>query len=339
MDRVIIIAEAGVNHNGSLKLAKKLVAVAAEAGADYVKFQTFKAENIVSKKAEKAKYQQQRTRKKESQLQMLERLELTEKDHRKLIEYCEKKSIKFLSTPFDLESIELLKKMGVTIGKVPSGEITNLPYLQKMASSFDELILSTGMSELDEVEAALKVLLDAGAKKEKITILHCTTEYPAPMEAVNLNAMITMQKKFGVRVGYSDHTKGIEVPIAAVALGAAIIEKHFTLSRRMKGPDHKASLEPDELKEMVISIHNIEKALGDGSKKPSLSEQKNLRVARKSIVAARNMSAGHILRKDDIAIKRPGSGISPMLIDEIIGKKLKTSVREDELFSFEHFEN
>jgi N,N'-diacetyllegionaminate synthase len=338
MDKVMIIAEAGVNHNGSLKLAKKLIDVAKKAGADYVKFQTFKAKNIASKNAGKAAYQKKTTGKGGSQQAMLQKLELNESDHQKLISYCKKKSIKFLSTPFDLDSIFLLKKMGIKIGKIPSGEITNLPYLQQMAVAFEELILSTGMSNLEEVEQALNILIKAGAKKEKITVLHCTTEYPTPMNDVNLNAMVTMKKKLGVQTGYSDHTRGIEVAVAAVALGAIIIEKHFTLDRNMRGPDHKASLEPNELKEMVTAIRNIERALGNGIKKPSLSEQRNIKVARKSLIAAKNMEVGHLIQKKDIDIKRPGNGISPMMIDEIMGKKLVKAIREDELLTPEHFQ-
>ena len=338
MNNVLIIAEAGVNHNGDIKLAKKLVDMAAKAGADIVKFQTFKAKNIASKKAVKAEYQKKTTGKKESLFEMLKKLELTKKDHEKLIIYCNERSIKFLSTPFDSDSILLLKSLGIKVGKIPSGEITNLPYLQKMAVTFDELIVSTGMSNLDEVETSLNILIEAGAKKEKITLLHCTTEYPTPMEDVNLKAMLTMQKKFGVQVGYSDHTAGIEVAVAAVALGASVIEKHFTLDRNMKGPDHKASLEPRELKTMITAIRNIEKALGDGIKRPSLSEQKNMEAARKSLVAARDMEAGHRIEQEDINIKRPGNGISPLFINDIKGKKLIKAVKEDELFTFGHFD-
>lgn len=338
MKRVIIIAEAGVNHNGDIKIAKKLIDAAAKAGADFVKFQSFKAKNVASKRAGKAQYQEKTTGKKESQLEMLRKLELSKKDHQKLLEYCNKRSIKFLSTPFDSDSIVLLKSFGVTIGKIPSGEITNLPYLQQMAITFEELILSTGMSDLGEVKAALDVLITSGAEKEKITILHCTTEYPTPMEDVNLRAMQAMQKELGVRVGYSDHTEGTEVAIAAVALGALIIEKHFTLDRKMKGPDHKASIEPRELKAMVAAIRNIEKAMGNGIKAPSPSEQKNIKVARKSLVAARNLQAGHVIEQEDIGIKRPGDGISPMLINEIKGKRLIKEVKEDEVLTFEHFD-
>ena len=338
MSRLVIVAEAGVNHNGNLRIAKKLIDVAKESGADFVKFQSFKAQKIVSKNAVKAAYQKKSIGKSETQFEMLKKLELTKKDHEKLIAYCKKRSIKFLSSPFDTDSILLLKNLGISIGKIPSGEITNLPYLEQMAAAFDQLFVSTGMCDLNEVEAALNVLIRSGAKKEKITVLHCTTEYPTPMEEVNLIAMLTMQKKFGVKVGYSDHTAGIEIPIAAATLGAAVIEKHFTLDRNMKGPDHKASLEPKELKAMITAIRNIEKALGNGIKKPSLSERKNMAIVRKSLVAARNMQAGHILQIDDINIKRPGNGISPMQINEITGKELLKSILEDEVLTPHHFE-
>jgi len=338
VNKVIIIAEAGVNHNGSLKIARRLIDEAKKAGADYVKFQTFKAKSIASKKAEKADYQKKTANKRETQFQMLRKLELSENDHKKLIAYCLKRSIDFLSTPFDSDSIILLKKMGIKIGKIPSGEITNLPYLEQMSATFDELILSTGMSTLEEVEVALDVLVRAGTKKEKITVLHCTSEYPTPMEEVNLNAMLTMKEKFGVNIGYSDHTKGVEVPIAAAALGAKIIEKHFTLNKDMKGPDHRASLEPDELQHMVAGIRNIEKALGNGIKKPSKSEQKNIIVARKSLIAARKMEAGYVIQENDIVIKRPGNGISPMMINKIVGKKLIKPIQKEDLLTPGHFQ-
>jgi N,N'-diacetyllegionaminate synthase len=333
-NKVIIIAEAGVNHNGSIELAKQLVDVAADAGADYVKFQTFKAEKIASKSAEKAQYQKNITGNSESQLSMLKKLELSHDDHLVLIDYCKSKNISFLSTPFDLDSIDLLKQLGITLGKIPSGEITNLPYLKKMATGFDELILSTGMANMKEIEDAINLIMSTGFSKEKLIVLHCTTEYPTPFEEVNLTAMNSIQKAFGVRVGYSDHTKGTEVPIAAVALGAVIIEKHFTLDRNMEGPDHKASLEPDELKAMVFAIRNIEKALGDGVKRTTPSEAKNKDIARKSIVAARNIKAGEIITEKDIEIKRPGNGISPMRINEVIGKKALNDISEDALIDF-----
>ncbi|MDX9967258.1 MAG: N-acetylneuraminate synthase [Sulfuricurvum sp.] len=325
-----IIAEAGVNHNGSLDLAKKLIDVAAEAGADAVKFQTFKAEKLVSKKAQKAEYQKQTTDAAESQYDMIKKLELDEPAHRELIRYCGEKKIRFLSTPFDHESIELLDAQGMEIFKIPSGEITNLPYLRHIGGLGKEVILSTGMADLGEIEDALDLLVSSGTPKEKITILHATTEYPCPMDEVNLRAMGTIASAFGVRTGYSDHTRGIEVPIAAVAMGASVIEKHFTLDRTMEGPDHKASLEPDELCAMVAAIRNIEKALGEGIKKPSPSEAKNMAVARKSIVAARPIRAGEVFTSENIAIKRPGTGISPMRYDEIVGERAARDYEEDE---------
>lgn len=325
-----IIAEAGVNHNGSLDLAKKLIDVAVEAGADAVKFQTFKAEKLVSKKAQKAEYQKQTTDAAESQYDMIKKLELDEPAHRELIRYCGEKKIRFLSTPFDHESIELLDALGMEIFKIPSGEITNLPYLRHIGGLGKEVILSTGMADLGEIEDALDLLVSSGTPKEKITILHATTEYPCPMDEVNLRAMGTIASAFGVRTGYSDHTRGIEVPIAAVAMGASVIEKHFTLDRTMEGPDHKASLEPDELCAMVAAIRNIEKALGEGIKKPSPSEAKNMAVARKSIVAARPIRAGEVFTSENIAIKRPGTGISPMRYDEIVGERAARDYEEDE---------
>ena len=331
MSKTLIIAEAGVNHNGSIELARQLVDVAVEAGVDYVKFQTFKAEKIASRNATKASYQQKTTNASESQLAMLKKLELSREDHLSLIDYCSKKNIQFLSTPFDLESIDLLKELGIRLGKIPSGEITNLPYLRKMAMTFPKLILSTGMATLKEIEEALNVLLTAGASKNNLVILHCNTEYPTPFEDVNLLAMPSIGKKFGVSFGYSDHTKGIEVPIAAVALGAIVIEKHFTLDRNMEGPDHKASLEPGELKEMVSSIRNIEKAVGSDVKEPSPSELKNITIARKSIVAATNINKGEIFTERNLTVKRPGSGISPMQWDAVIGKKASRDFESDEL--------
>jgi N,N'-diacetyllegionaminate synthase len=337
VQKVIIIAEAGVNHNGDLDLAKNLVDEAALAGADYVKFQTFKAEKIASKFAGQADYQKKNIGKDEGQLQMLRKLELSYDAHLILINYCKTKNIQFLSTPFDLESIALLKELDIHLGKIPSGEITNLPYLKKMAESFDDLIMSTGMADMNEIREAILVIISTGFSKDNLVVLHCNTEYPTPYQDVNLNAMQSIAKELGVRVGYSDHTEGIEVPVAAVALGACCIEKHFTLDKNMEGPDHKASLEPAELKEMVTAIRNIELALGDGVKTPSPSEIKNKSVARKSIVAARDMSAGHVIAENDIATKRPGNGISPMMIPEIIGKKLQKPVREDELLTEDHF--
>ncbi|HEY0432576.1 MAG TPA: N-acetylneuraminate synthase [Chitinophagaceae bacterium] len=337
MGKVIIIAEAGVNHNGKLSIAKKLIDVAAKAGADFVKFQSFKAKRLAGKSAGQAAYQEKNTGKKESQLQMLGRLELSDKDHRKLLAHCEKRKIAFLSTPFDQESIRLLVSLGVSLGKIPSGEITNLPYLRQMAASFPQIVLSTGMSTMQEVRDALQVLESAGRANDDITVLHCTTEYPTPMTEVNLRAMVTMREQLGVKTGYSDHTKGIEVATAAVALGATLIEKHFTLDRKMEGPDHKASLEPRELKEMITAIRNIEKAMGNGEKKPVPSELANIAVARKSLMAARDLPAGHRLTAVDIAIKRPGTGITPMRLPDVIGKTLARAVNEDELFSPKDF--
>lgn len=329
--KTFIIAEAGVNHNGSLKIARKLIDVAVNAGADAVKFQTFKAENIVSKKAPKAKYQMETTDKKETQFEMLKKLELSPEMHKDLISYCERKGILFFSTPFDLESIDLLKRLGLKIFKIPSCEITNLPYLRKIGRLGKKVILSTGMADLKEIKNALNVLIKAGTKKENITVLHANTEYPTPMEDANLLAMLTIRDTLKVDVGYSDHTLGIEAPIAAVALGAMVIEKHFTLNKNMPGPDHKASLEPDELKAMVKAIRNIEMALGDGVKRPSTSELKNKPIARKSIVAGRDIKRGEVLTTENITAKRPGTGISPMKWDKIIGMKAKRDFKEDEL--------
>jgi len=327
---IFIIAEAGVNHNGSLEIAKALIDVAAQLGADAVKFQTFKADKLVSKTAQKASYQKQTTDADESQYAMIKKLELDERAHHELIEYCAQKNILFLSTPFDHESIDLLADLGMEIFKIPSGEITNLPYLRHIGSLQKEVILSTGMATLDEIDAALHVLSAAGTAKEHITVLHATTEYPCPIEEVNLRAMQTIRDTFDIRVGYSDHTRGIEIPIAAAAMGASVIEKHFTLDREMEGPDHKASLEPDELIAMVRSIRNIEKALGDGIKRPSPSELKNIPIARKSIVASRAIAEGERLSEENITIKRPGNGISPMRYDEIIGTVASKNYDEDE---------
>lgn len=331
MKNVLIIAEAGVNHNGNINLAKSLVEKAAEAGADYIKFQTFKAERNISKFAPKADYQIRNDGNTETQLEMVKKLELNEQAHAELIEHCRTCKVKFLSTPFDFESIDLLKKLGITIGKIPSGEITNLPYLQKMASVFPDIILSTGMSDMNEIREAVNILLFNGAKKERITILHCNTEYPTPMEDVNLLAMLQIQTELGTAIGYSDHTQGIEVPIAAVALGASVIEKHFTMDRNLQGPDHKASLEPNELMAMVTSIRNIEKALGTSSKKTSLSEIANKKIARKSIVAKTKIAKGQFFTEENIIAKRPGTGISPMKWYEVIGQKAKRDFSEDEL--------
>jgi len=329
---VFIIAEAGVNHNGDIELAKKLIDAASDAKADAVKFQTFKAEKLVSKDAKKAAYQQENMQvKSDSQYEMLKKLELDTQTHKELIAYCNTKNIMFLSTPFDLESIELLNDLQLPIFKIPSGEITNLPYLRAIAKLNKKVVLSTGMSSMQEVREAFEVLLNNGTEKENITILHANTMYPTPMEDVNLHAMQSIQKELDIAVGYSDHTLGIEVPIAAVAMGASIIEKHFTLSRSMEGPDHKASLEPDELKAMVISIRNIEKSLGSYEKKPSPSEMPNMALARKSIVAARKIAKGEVLSEENLTVKRPGEGISPMRWDKIIGKVATKSYDIDEM--------
>ena len=337
MNKVIIIAEAGVNHNGDVELAKKLIDVAVDAGVDYVKFQTFKSESLVSKFAKKAEYQIENTQDAiESQLQMLKKLELSNSQHFELVEYCNNKNISFFSTAFDLESLSFLKELGLNIVKIPSGEITNLPYLRKAAELFKKFIISTGMSTMGEIEEALDVFLQAGIKKNHITILHCNTEYPTPMSDVNLNAMLAIQKMFGVKVGYSDHTMGIEVPIAAVAMGGTMIEKHFTLDRSLPGPDQLASLEPDELKNMVHSIRNIEKAIGGtGIKEPSESEIKNISIARKSIVAKTLIQKGDMFTEFNITTKRPGMGLSPMKWDEVIGKVACQDFDEDELIKLE----
>jgi len=327
--RVFIIAEAGVNHNGKLELAKKLVDKAKEAGVDCIKFQTFKSENCVTSNAEKAAYQIQQTGAGESQLEMLRKLELSFDDFIELKNYCEMQKITFLSTPFDLESIDFLANLGMEFWKIPSGEITNLPYLIKIAKTHKPVIMSTGMSNLDEIQEAFNLLQENGSGE--ITLLHCTTEYPAPYEDVNLRAMLTLKEKFNTPVGYSDHTIGIEVPVAAVTLGATVIEKHFTLDRNMEGPDHKASLEPHELKAIVSAIRNVELAMGDGVKKPTPSEKKNIAVARKSIVASRNIKKGEVFTEDNLTTKRPGNGISPMRWYEVLGQRAVRDFKEDEL--------
>jgi len=331
LKKVFIIAEAGVNHNGSVKMAKELVNVAKEAGADAVKFQTSKADRVISRFAPKAEYQKKTTGGLESQLEMAKKLVLDEEAHRKLINDCKKKGIMFLSSPFDLESIDLLDDLGLKVFKIPSGEITNLPYLRKLGSLRKKIIMSTGMANLEEIKVALDTLTVCGTPKKDISILHCNTEYPTPFEDVNLLAMLTIRDTFKVSVGYSDHTLGIEVPIAAAALGASIIEKHFTLDRSMKGPDHKASLEPHELKAMIKAIRNIENALGSKIKKASPSEIKNKVVARKSIVAAKEIKKGEIFTEENITAKRPDIGISPMKWNRIIGKIAKENFKEDEL--------
>lgn len=329
--KVIIIAEAGVNHNGSYELAIKMVDEAKRAGADYVKFQTAKPELVISTFAPKAEYQKETTGAAESQLEMCKAIHLPLTDYKPLKEYCDKVGIGFMSTPFDLVSIDVLEPLDMDYYKIPSGEITNLPYLRKIASKHRPVILSTGMCEVEEVEAALQVLELGGVKRSDIIVLHCNTEYPTPMDDVNLRAMDDLRRSLGVEVGYSDHTKGIEVPIAAVALGATVIEKHFTLDKTMEGPDHKASLEPDELKAMVDAIRNIEQALGDGHKHVSPSERKNMDIARKSIVAARDIRKGEVLTEENITTKRPGNGISPMRWDSVIGTTAIRDFGYDEL--------
>jgi N,N'-diacetyllegionaminate synthase len=328
---VFIIAEAGVNHNGNLELAKKLIDVAVEASVNAIKFQTFKTELCISKDAKKAEYQVENTRNStETQFEMVKKLELSEKMHYELISYCKTKNIMFLSTPFDHDSIELLNDLGLEIFKIPSGEITNLPYLKHIGKLNKKIILSTGMADIGEIEDSLDVLIQAGTKKENITVLHANTMYPTPMEDVNLKAMVTIGNTFDIAFGYSDHTLGIEVDIAAVAMGASCIEKHFTLDKTMEGPDHKASLEPDELKAMVKAIRNIELALGSSVKKPSKSEIPNMQIARKSIVAKMDIKKGDILTEENITIKRPGNGINPMRWDEIVGAIATKNYKEDE---------
>ena len=327
--KVFIIAEAGDNHNGDYNLALQLVDKAVEAGADCVKFQTFIAENVISKFAQKAEYQKETTGEEESQYEMVKKLELPFEQFRSIKKYYEEKNILFLSTPFDLDSIDFLEEIQIPFWKIPSGEITNLPYLEKIARTGKDVIMSTGMSNMEEIEMALSVLKKNGAGK--ITLLHCNTEYPTPFGDVNLRAMQAMEETFRVPVGYSDHTIGIEVPIAAVAMGASVIEKHFTLDKNMEGPDHKASLEPGELKQMVRSIRNIEQAMGSSEKQPSPSEKKNLSIARKSIVAKRGIRQGEKLTEENLYIKRPGDGISPMRWYEIIGTTAVKDFEEDEL--------
>ena len=328
-NKTFIIAEAGVNHNGSFELAKQLVDKAVWAGADCIKFQTFNSKNLVSKNAQKAEYQKKTTDSSESQLDMLKKLELSKEEFIELRDYCNQKGIMFLSTPFDLESIDFLASIGVKTWKVPSGEITNYPFLREIGKRKESVIMSTGMCTIDEVHDAVNVLKSFGTTD--ITLLHCTTEYPAPYDSVNLNAMLTLKNEFGFKVGYSDHTNGIEIPVAAVAMGASVIEKHFTLDKNMEGPDHKASLEPEELKQMVQSIRNVEVALGDGTKQPSDAEKKNISIARKSIVAACDIKKGEIFTDENLTAKRPGNGISPMVWDTILGTKAIRDFKTDEL--------
>jgi len=336
--KTLIIAEAGVNHNGDIKLAKKLIYAAANAGADFVKFQTFKASTLVSKSAVKASYQRKNTGSNDnSQYKMLKKLELDSSIHYELNDYSREKGIQFLSSGFDEESIDLLDQLGMKFFKIPSGEITNKPYLQHIAKKAKPVIMSTGMSHMVEIKAALGVLLENGLTKEQITVLHCNTEYPTPMEDVNLRAMLTIKNELGVKVGYSDHTLGIEIPIAAVALGANVIEKHFTLDRNLPGPDHRASLEPEELKAMVLAIRNVELALlGNGIKEPSESEKPNIQIARKSIHTNQKITAGTVLTAGHLIMKRPGTGISPMDIDKVIGKVLAKTIEADNLLTWDH---
>ena len=331
MNRTFIIAEAGVNHNGSVETAMRMIDVAAAAGVDAVKFQTFRAENVASIFAPKAQYQKETTDEGESQLQMLRKLELNMDSHSQLIDYCRDKDVAFLSSAFDLESIDALDDLGLEIFKIPSGEITNIPYLRKIGNLKKKVILSTGMADLDEIRAALDILAGAGTKKKDITVLHCNTQYPTPIEDANLLAMVTIKEALGVKVGYSDHTLGSEAVIGAVALGATVIEKHFTLDRNMEGPDHKASVQPDELKAMVKAIRNTEAALGDGIKRASESEIENKLIVRKSIVAAREVEAGEVLTEANLAVKRPGTGISPTEWDAVLGKRAKRKFMTDEL--------
>jgi N,N'-diacetyllegionaminate synthase len=338
MKKVIIIAEAGVNHNGNIDLAYKMIDVAKEAGADYVKFQTAVPELVYSANTPKAEYQIRNTGSDEPQIEMAKKIHLPVGVYKDLAGYCKKTHIKFMSTPFDHVSIEVLAKLDMDYFKIPSGEITNLPYLKKIGKIGKPVILSTGMSKLGEIEDAIEVLISCGLTQDQLTILHCNTEYPTPMRDVNLLAMNSIASAFGIHVGYSDHTAGIEVPIAAVAIGATMIEKHFTLDKSMEGPDHKASLDPQELKDMVKAIRNIEKAMGTGLKRPTESEKKNMNIARRSIHMVKDFPAGHILAENDIIMKRPGDGISPMEMDSVIGKKLVKAVKGDEKLKWEYIQ-
>ena len=329
--RTFIIAEAGINHNGSIDKAKKMIDVATEAGADFVKFQTFNTEALVTRTAEKAEYQKDSNSEGESQFSLLKKLELDRYAHEELVQYCKLKGISFLSTAFDHDSIDLLAELNIPFYKIPSGEITNLHYLRHIGGMGKPIIMSSGMATLEEIRLAMGVLLEAGLEKDDLTILHCNSEYPTPLEDVNLNAMLTIRDEFGVGVGYSDHTLGIEVPIAAVALGAIVIEKHFTLNRTLSGPDQAASLEPEELKDLVATIRNIESAMGDGVKKPSPSEIKNIPISRKSIVAKKNIKKGEVFSEDNLTVKRPGNGISPMNWNDIIGEYANREFLTDDL--------
>ena len=330
LKRTIIIAEAGVNHNGSIKLAKELITIAAKAKADFVKFQTFIAQENITKNAQKADYQKNKSQNDESQLEMIKKLELSHSDHIELIKHSKREGIRFLSTAFDHDSINLLSDFNLPLFKIPSGEITNLPYLRHVGKMNKPIILSTGMANMKEIEFALNILSKSGCKRDDVTILHCNTEYPTPMNDVNLRAMITIRDAFNVRVGYSDHTLGIEIPIAAVAMGATIIEKHFTLDRSLPGPDHEASILPNELESMVKAIRNVEKAKGNGIKKASPSEKKNIRIVRKSIVARSSIMKGEIFSEKNITVKRPGTGLSPLSWDDVIGRNADRNYKKDE---------
>ena len=337
-NKVFIIAEAGVNHNGSMILAKKLIDAAIEAKVDAVKFQTFVSEEVISVNAEKADYQKNTTGLKENQLEMVKKLELSFNDFHELKKYCEDKGIMFLSTAFDMSSIDFLKTLKMGLWKIPSGEITNLLYLEKIGSFNEEVIFSTGMSSITDIEKAIEILVNSGTKKDNITVLHCNTEYPTPMSDVNLKAMNTIRQTFGVNVGYSDHTLGTEVSIAAVAMGANVIEKHFTLDNSMEGPDHIASLEPSELIELVKGIRNIESALGSSIKSPSDSERKNINIARKSIHLAKDIKKGDFLTIGNLTSKRPGDGISPLLIKEFLGLEVKNDIKKDSKLQYKDIE-
>ncbi|MDV6316965.1 N-acetylneuraminate synthase [Idiomarina sp. HP20-50] len=336
---VIVIAEAGVNHNGDVAIAKELVRAAAKAGADYVKFQTFKTASNISKTAPKARYQIETTGKEETQYQMVKKLELSDSEHTEIYKECNNANIKFLSTPFDVDSLDLLLKLGLPMLKIASGELTNLPLLRAYASRYSSLgrpvLLSTGMANLEEISKAVNALTENGVEKEHIVVLHCTTEYPAPFDEINLRALKSMSETLGLPVGYSDHSLGVEVPIAAVTLGAKVIEKHFTLDKTSSGPDHRSSLEPDEFKYMVQCIRNIENALGDGVKRPSPSEKRNALVARKSIVASKNIKKGEVFSEMNITTKRPGTGLSPMYWDDVIGQKSHYNYSEDEFIKWQ----
>jgi len=335
--KVFIIAEAGVNHNGNIKLAYKLIDIAKEADVDAIKFQTFKAEKVISKYADMASYQKKNLGIKESQYEMIKKLELSYKEFKKLKKYCDEIKIMFLSTPDEEDSLNfLVDELNIPLIKIGSGEVTNLPYLRKIAAKNKPIIMSTGMANLGEVEEAIYTIEDVNPNA-KISLLHCTTNYPTPFEEVNLKAMQTLSSVFKLPIGYSDHTLGIEVPIAAVAMGARIIEKHFTINKKLQGPDHKASLNPDELKEMVKMIRNIKMSIGDGIKTPNKSEIKIMKVVRKSLIATRDIGVGEIIKKTDVTIKRPGTGILPKFKEVIIGMKLINNIRQDESFKWENF--